>query len=601
MRKMTTHDKITFEDVINSNNFTIAWKQIRKTLLKDLIKDPVENIDYEINLADNIWYLIYKISNNIYTPKLPLMIEFAKGKGLYRPVAILEIEDMIVFQSIIIKIAPRLDKLLSRGIYAVRSTGNDKKPFKGWYNEWPKYQKKIHENKDKGYNVLVVSDISAYFENIDHGKLKEMILQQNIDKKVVDLLFYLLETWTHRPNYSANVYRGIPQTTNQDCSNFLSNIFLHEHDEIINKMSVCKYSRWIDDMNIAVRSEVTGKTILKKMSGTLRDLYLYPNTSKTKILTGFEIDSHFLFDQNDYLDAFKQNLDLAIENKDNFDEIEIDLITNYEKFLELDDKGNWFKVLKRYYTAFKNIRSTYLLKHYMDHLKKYPTIDEIVCSYLLALDFSEDVFNDITGYITSQENLYDSVEIQLLDLLLKMRVPIDNKDQLLDFGKKMFIDQNRHWYSKCISALMIAKYGEQSDIRKLSQRYYKQYIEEEKLRKYLIAISTLLDNPEDTTTILNKAKEEYSKDIQNIINIIDSLGDSEKIPSVVWNKMNLKEIHLPNIKIKYVDMRIFILLNLASSNSKIHPKLRNKVESFIKYNSDPVMDEKLRHISYKIS
>jgi len=598
---MTAQDTITFEDVINAKNFTIAWKQIRKSLLKDLIKDPIENVDYEINLADNIWNLLSKINNKNYTPKLPLIIEFAKGKGLYRPVAILEIEDLIVFQSIIIKIAPRLDKLLPRGIYAVRSTGNDKKPFKGWYNEWPKYQKKIHENKDKGYDVLVVSDISAYFENIDHGKLKEIILQQNIDKKVVDLLFYLLETWTHRPNYSANLYRGIPQTTNQDCSNFLSNIFLHEHDEIINKISVCKYSRWIDDMNIAVRSEVTGKTILKTMSGTLRDLYLYPNTSKTKILTGSEIDSHFLFDQNDYLDIFKKNINLAIENNNDFDELEIDLIKNYEKFLKLDDKGNWFKILKRYYTTFKNIRSTYLLNHYMDHLKKYPTIDESICSYLLALDFSEDVFNDITGYITSQENLYDSVEIQLLDLLLKMRVPVDEKEKLLDFGKKMFFDQNRHWYSKCISALIIAKYGEKSDIRKLSQQYYQQYFEEEKLRKHLIAISTLLDNSEDTTTIIDKAKEEYSKDIQNMINIIDSFGKSKQIPNVVWNKMNLKEIHLPDIKIKYIDIRIFLLLNLASSNSHFHSKLKTKVDYFIKYNSDPVMDEKLRYISHKIS
>ena len=214
-----------------------------------------------------------------------------------------------------------------------------------------KISKKIRKNKDKGYNVLVVSDISAYFENIDHGKLKEIILQQNIDKKVVDLLFYLLETWTHRTNYSANLYRGIPQTTNQDCSNFLSNIFLEEHDGIINKLSDSKYSRWIDDMNIAVHSEITGKIILKKISSTLRDLYLCPNTSKTKILTGNEIDNHFLFDQNDYLDNFNENIDIAVENNESLNKLEIDLITNYEEFLKLDDKGSWFKILKRYYNV----------------------------------------------------------------------------------------------------------------------------------------------------------------------------------------------------------------------------------------------------------
>src|SRR5574341_1192846 len=185
------------------------------------------------------------------------MIQFAKGKGLYRPVAILDVEDLILYQAITIRIAPNLDKLLSKGSFAARATGDDKKPFKGWYNEWPKYQKKIKKFKNAGYNVLVITDISAYFENIDHGILKEIILQNDVDKKLADLLFFMLETWTHRPEYCPNLYRGIPQTTNQECSNFLSNIFLYEHDKTIDETSDCEYVRWIDDMNIAVKSEIS--------------------------------------------------------------------------------------------------------------------------------------------------------------------------------------------------------------------------------------------------------------------------------------------------------------------------------------------------------
>lgn len=596
-------DEIKFSDVINPDNFKIAWKQLKETFSKDLVKDPFEYLDYEINLEDNIWNLVTKIKNDKYTPKRPLIIQFAKGKGLYRPVAILDVEDLIVFQAIIIRIAPKLDALLPDGVFAVRATGKDKKPFKGWYNEWPKYQKKIKVLKNEGYNVLVVTDISAYFENIDHGLLKEIILQNDINKKLVDLLFFMLETWTHRPEYCANLYRGIPQTTNQDCSNFLSNIFLYEHDKIIvDEMPNCKYIRWIDDMNIAVNTEIEGKMVLKRISETLRNLYLFPNTGKTEILVGEDIDKHFYFEQNDYLNNFEDEIKISVKKQESLKNLETDLIENYKLFLKDNKEGLWFKVLKRYYTVFMRIRSRYLIEDIIKHLEKYPTLDEKICSYLFALDYSDDVLNKVMNYIKSPENLYESVEIQLLELLLNMRVPKDKKLELVNFGRDIFIDKNRNWYSRAVAALIIAKYGENSDIRKLAQHYYTQDEEEPKLRKYLVAISTLLDVSDNHyKKAIETAKKEYSEDIQSLVSLIDIVSNSSDLPNGIRNKLTLREFHLPDVKIKFLDMKIFILLNLLSLNSKYYSKLTTKVKNFIKYNSDSIMDEKLKYLYHKIN
>lgn len=516
--------------------------------------------------------------------------------------AILDIEDLIVFQAIIIKIAPKLDTLLPNGVFAVRATGNDKNPFKGWYNEWPKYQKKIKSLKNEGYNVLVVTDISAYFENIDHGILKEIILQNNIDKKLVDLLFFMLETWTHRPEYCANLYRGIPQTTNQDCSSFLSNIFLYGHDEVIDQLPNCKYIRWIDDMNIAVNTEIEGKMVLKRISETLRNLYLFPNTGKTEILVGEDIDRHFYFEQNDYLNNFEEKIKIIVKNGESLKNLENELIEKYKLFLEENKEGLWFKVLKRYYTVFTRIRSTYLVQDVIKHLEKYPTLDEKICSYLFALDYSDDILNKVINYIKSPENLYESVEIQLLELLLNMRVPKDKKLEIVKFGRDIFIDKNRNWYSRAVAALIIAKYGENSDIRKLAQHYYTQYEEETKLRKYLVAISTLLDvSDEHYKKAIETAKKEYSEDIQSLVSLVDIVATSGDLPNVIRNKLTLKQFHLPDVKIKFIDTNTFILLNLLSLNSKYYSKLTSKVKNFIKYNSDPIMDEKLKYLYHRIS
>ena len=600
MLKMT--DRINFEDVISVDNFKIAWKQLKKTFPKDLVKDPFEYLDYEINLKDNLWNLVTQIKNDKYTPKRPLIIQFAKSKGMYRPVAILDVEDLIVFQAIVIRIAPKLDTLLPSGVFAARATGDDKKPFKGWYNEWPKYQNKIKDIKDEGFNVLVVTDISAYFENIDHRILKEIILQNEIDKKLVDLLFFMLETWTHRPDYCANLYRGIPQTTNQECSNFLSNIFLHKHDKIIDDMPNCEYTRWIDDMNIAVHTEIEGKMVLKSISENLRDLYLFPNTGKTEILVDENIDKHFYFEQNEYIDYFEDKIKMTVKNGDDLKNLENELIENYDIFLKENSEGMWFKVLKRYYTVFTRIRSTYLLQGVIEHLEKYPMLDEKVYSYLFVLDYSDDALNKVINYIRSSENLYDSVEIKLLELLLNMRIPNDKKLELVKFGREIFADMNRNWYSRAIAALTIAKYGQNSDIRKLAQYYCTQYEEEPKLRKYLVAITTLLGvKDKHYNRVIEKANKEYSEDIQSLIRLIDIVSNSSDIPKIILNKLSFREFHLPDVKIKYLDMNVFILLNLCSSSSKYHSRLIPKVDNFIKYNSDYIMNDKLKYIRYNIS
>jgi len=603
---------LEFDDVINIENFKIAWKQIKDKFSDDLVKCPCNHIDYEINLEDNLWDLIRRIKNNKYNPKSATIIKYAKSKGMNRPISILEIEDSIVLQAIIVKIAPLLDcqlGLLPHGVYSYRATGDDKTPFKGWYNEWPKYQKKICSFKRQGYDVLVVTDISSYYENIDHEILKEILLGNGIGKRIVDLLFFLLESWTHRPNYSKNIYRGIPQTTNQDPSGFLSNIFLYRHDKVIDSMKDCIYVRWVDDMNIAVKTKNEGKRILREITMTLRDLYLSPNTGKTKILDGEKIDTHFFFDENNYLDDFekRERESRGWDNRSHIvKELERELKEHYEEFLDKEKLGgNWFKVLKRYYTLFKRIRSNYLIPNIIKHLDEYPTLDDKICDYLLAMKNQDRVFDVVVAYLRSQENLYESTEIKLLEVLLNLRVTLDKKGELLNFGEEVFFGKRNYnplsWYSKAIAALIIAKYGEKSNIRKLAKTFYKSKEEEIKLRKHLIFVSILLGREDDDfKEVLKKARREYSQDIQTLVGLIDFIkSDSGNIPETIKRKLTLRCIRAPYIN--FLDIRIFILLKLLSFNINYHQQLKSVVKSEeFKKNPDEVMQEHLNHLDKDI-
>jgi hypothetical protein len=84
----------------------------------------------------------------------------------------------------------------------------------------------------EGFKFLVVTDIAAYFENIQLPILRDVLLRIfPQDQKIVNFLISVLEYWCPHTNQHRTFHRGIPQGT--QISSFLGNLFLMPLDAVM--------------------------------------------------------------------------------------------------------------------------------------------------------------------------------------------------------------------------------------------------------------------------------------------------------------------------------------------------------------------------------
>lgn len=163
------------------------------------------------------------------------------------------LQDRIVLQAAVALMAPAVDKQLSDAVYSYRlrdkrpdarhglfkesdvidlpylkghTISRELDPFESWYNAWPEFDRATKSAfEEDGYTYLAVSDISAYFENIQLPLLRDRILELfPRDSRIVNLMSMFLESWSPRTVDGRHHWRGIPQGTQIGSS--LGNVFL---------------------------------------------------------------------------------------------------------------------------------------------------------------------------------------------------------------------------------------------------------------------------------------------------------------------------------------------------------------------------------------
>ena len=235
-----------------------------------------------------------------------------------RPGSIVDINDLIVLYGIIMQIAPRLDSKLPKSVYSYRYKPNKKKTelfkedkileytflkkktilkkidiFDSWYVQWPIFiEKSVYAYEQEGYKYLSISDIAAYFENIDLDILRDLLLKYfPKDQRIINLLINIFEHWTWPTKHLKSIKRGIPQ--GNTISSFLGNIYLLPLDQAFidfSKRYKIAYFRYMDDVKIFSKNRGTAIKVIFKMNEVLRELHLNIQGSKTNIKHGKQIE-----------------------------------------------------------------------------------------------------------------------------------------------------------------------------------------------------------------------------------------------------------------------------------------------------------------------
>ncbi len=173
-----------YQKVKNLNKTTL--KKTFKRLKKDtkafstlIVRDPLDFLDFEVNLDTNLNSIIYEVNTNNYHPQKPYLHLSAKSKGINRPTVVFDVKDALVYRFCIEQIEDELfkktrQKHVRGGIKITpnkKSSGDDF--YEKWFSDWMEHQNDIKESlQHKEY--LVSTDIASYFENINILVLKDL-------------------------------------------------------------------------------------------------------------------------------------------------------------------------------------------------------------------------------------------------------------------------------------------------------------------------------------------------------------------------------------------------------------------------------------------
>jgi len=489
--------KDLYQKLLSKDVLRRAWHLARSDSRTAFVMDPIRYNDFAFDLDDNLQGLKEALSSGDYHPRPLLKIDVPKSTLAVRPGSFPQIEDLIVGYAIVILIAPKIDKHLSEGVYSYRlkkkpdrdSLFKDvqilKHPFlkqrtiqsrvdivEPWYGVWPQFARETRlAYQEKGFNYLGVSDIAAYFENINIDILRDLLLKYlPKQQRIINLITNMLYFWAWRSYEGRQVPRGIPQ--GNSVSSFLGNIYLLPLDEEFEKFgrhNEISYFRYMDDVRIFAKDEAVSRKMIFLMNDVLRGLHLNIQGSKTTILRDSEIN-------NELVDERLDTVNVEIKTFEGQQTLSSQEINQYANLLKKQYKkikcrnraltGKDLRLFRRLITGFKLLDTPYLIDRTWMELERNPDARLIksAVGYFRRFPNREKVAERITNFLRSPINLFSQQEALLLSVLRYFR---DWPNEATTYARSILRSREKHWYVRVEAALLIA----QEDLRPQSLKW----------------------------------------------------------------------------------------------------------------------------------
>ena len=406
--------------------------QLRQEVRQVRARDVVDWIDFFATLERSVIELRKAIISGAYSPSPPSRYEYPKGKGAYRIVTVPSIRDAIVYRHISDEALRRAIDSKVQGAFfsrrfsatAVGPTFNfdPVDPYYKFFVVWLTYhQYRSRTLLSQPHDVLVVTDISNFFDSIQHELLLEYLAPLGLPRKSVGLLGRLLEAFKPRAGHSPNPRVGIPQDE-LDCSRQLAHLFLFEHDRrVVTKVGEARFVRWMDDQNIGTSSMSEARRVVNLPTRSLSQQLLTLNAGKTLFLSPDEVVSHFHLETNDELQKWNDKWGYPKGPPDPLSRAHLRRIWRNALVADGVGKGHWDKVLKRFYAYAVQADFPDLEARALEDLINYPGLDDRIFGYFARRDRVGALISLFHEYNDLGENLYESTENAFFEAALLTR------------------------------------------------------------------------------------------------------------------------------------------------------------------------------------
>lgn len=393
-----------YEKFSSTRNLELAWMRL-KTGQNNQYKKYYRTLflAYELTEKENIKRLSERLRGGSYRPSSILRFYQPKPSGLQRPITLLHLDDLIVYQAMANVIADKFNERKKdvefKNVFSnVLNRNKETKIFffKRWQEGYGKFIKYIKEYYNDGNIWVAHFDLAAHYDTIDHRALAEQISK----KAYIDfthLLKKCLEEWsTHK---SDKLNHGIPQ--GPMASNLLAEIHILPIDIRLDKNNI-KYARYSDDIKIF------GKTKREVLSGVIlldeecKERGLIPQSKKYEVVKATCVE-----------DAIGKFPSLAGEEKNI---IFSNLEESYQLFIKAFDKRN-FNISRVKYILKVSNKNEKILPIVLENMNNYPELADEFFQFLSNYIGDLEVGRNIYRLGIENSSLYKYVEGKYWELL----------------------------------------------------------------------------------------------------------------------------------------------------------------------------------------
>lgn len=515
------------------------------------VRDPIDHLDFELNLDNELLDLKNRIDRGDYHPKRPLIHYSPKKNGISRPTVSLHIEDSIVYRFCVESIDKELiaitrQKNIRGGVMASPvSKPEDGEYYEKWFEDWLAHNKAVKDALER-HEYIATSDISSYFDNIDVEVLIDMLREVVKDKRnLISLLSLFLHGIKLRYTYATRLNTGLVQD-DSDSSRILAYFYLHPHDIRMINFSKQKdgfFFRFVDDMNVIVKTKTDAKLALKALTDSLRKLGLTASIEKTSIVKSDVAAHEMRYAENEEIQKLQDSINKRLRKGGQTKLLKQELESLYSEYKTrgLDNEGSWIKLLKRFYTLATHLKADFLLDEATTHLIDYPGLAATgkLYRYIIANQSSpkfEVAVSDIIAYCNSSENLYPQVETALIELLSNINLANCSVAlQVLaeDLAYRMFklgwkgSKTSLSEFSQGLSAYLLYN-CDPSYSREIGMQYVQTNEQSEYARKCWALVGLTCQDMSVRKAVIKKLKAETSDEMKRLSFMIVNLKDLKK-------------------------------------------------------------------------
>lgn len=556
--------KEELDKVFSKSNITKIWRKVVRNQLRTVdILDIYDYYDFNYNISSRALLLRNDILSGNYSSSKPLIYRVEKKLGICRHLIIPQPSDALILQIITDKISSEiLANQPSENSYYSRDRHYVKKPHEideygfDWRELWKKMQKKIFKFSEQK-ELIVVTDLSNYYDSIFIPELRKLTTGYiNNKEALLDILFGIIERNSWLPDYLPYTGRGLP-TSNLEGIRLMAHSFLFEFDEIIKKKSNDSFTRWMDDVVIAVDSREEAVNILSSSSDVLKSRGLALNLKKTNIYTAEQAEYHFLIDENKFIDS----IDFEYHLKNGIKDISNLLIKRFNKHLKTNQSAKYYeKITKRYITAFSKLSSKRILKDVPYLFNENPGIRSNLLFYLSTLGFDKRTA-EVVLKIFDELKLHDDISLfNICKLITDWNIPMTKEGDLfinkaIKKIKSFSISRKQIFDFYCLLWVR-TKYNHPEDLYKFIFDYRGIWNSHPFLRRQVTSImSRLFLYKEDQ--IKKFLDNQISTAEQQVVSIANNLINLKKLNSI---EGKVKLYLFPEKKYKTYPLQKFLVL-----------------------------------------